>query len=167
MSNAQRANYKATLTRDAIGLLTRDHRKVQQLFREFHFMKESSDIAQKFEIAKVVCGELLIHMAIEEAIFYPAVAKALNNQALIKEAVSEHEEAKRLIRHIGEIDAHHPAFVTKVTELADKVSFHVRDEESVMFPQLLVSGIDLVTLGEELHTAKNDMRVRLGLLPDD
>jgi iron-sulfur cluster repair protein YtfE (RIC family) len=167
MNNVLSASHKALLTRDAIGLLTRDHRKVQQLFRKFELMKDNGDAAQTFEIAKIVCGNLLIHMAIEEAIFYPAVARQLDNQALIKEAMSEHEEATRLIRHIGEIDAHRPAFVAKVTELAEKISFHVRDEESVLFPQVLVSGIDLVTLGEQLHTAKNDMRVGLGLLPED
>ncbi len=167
MANVQDINEKAALTRDAIGLLTKDHRKVQLLFSEFDQVKGSDDTQQKFEIAKNVCGDLLIHMAIEEAIFYPAVEKSIGNPSLVKDAASEHNEAKRLIRHIGEINADHPAFADKVSELADKISLHLRDEESVMFPQVLVSGLDLVDLGEQLHAAKNDMRVKLGLQPEE
>jgi hypothetical protein len=35
-----------------------------------------------------------------------------------------------------------------------------------MFPKVLLSGADIVTLGKELLTAKNEMRTNLGLPVD-
>ena len=154
------------MTRDAIGLLTQDHRKVQALFREFDRIKDSGNTKEKFEIAKEVCGDLLIHMEIEEAIFYKAVREKIGNDDLMSNAEAEHKEAKRLIRHIGEIDPTHSAFNSKIADLAEKIDHHVDDEERVMFPKVLVSGLDLTALGEQLHTAKNEMRTNLGLKPE-
>jgi hemerythrin superfamily protein len=155
------------LTRDAVGLLTQDHRKVQLLFSEFELIANAGNSAYAFEIARNICGELLIHMAIEEAIFYPALAVCTDQLDLINDAKSEHDAAKRLIRHIGEIDATHAAFAAKMDELNELVSAHIADEESMLFPDVLVSGIDLHRLGERLHAAGNDMRIRLGLPTED
>ncbi|HYD78497.1 MAG TPA: hemerythrin domain-containing protein [Paucimonas sp.] len=166
MTNEQASETKPHMTRDAIGLLTQDHRKAQAWFREFERIKDSGSPEEKFEIARKVCGELLIHMEVEEAIFYRAVREKIGGDELMKKAETEHKEAKRLIRHIGEIDPTHAAFVSKLTQLAEAIEGHVEEEERVMFPKALVSGIDLTALGEELHAAKNDMRVNLGLPPE-
>ncbi len=67
------------MQRDAIGLLTEDHRKAQMLFADFALRANAQgDPAEKFAVARQVCGDLLIHMAIEEAIFYPRVREALH-----------------------------------------------------------------------------------------
>jgi hemerythrin-like domain-containing protein len=166
MMNGQWKEGAPSMTRDAIGLLTQDHRKAQALFREFDRIKDSSSPEEKFELAKKVCGELLIHMEVEEAIFYATVREKVGNDDLMKHAESEHKEAKRLIRHLGEIDPTHPAFNSKIADLAQKIDQHVDEEERVMFPKVLVSGLDLTTLGEQLHIAKNDMRTSLGLPPE-
>jgi len=166
MMNGQGKDAAPSLTRDAIGLLTRDHRKAQALFHEYDRIKDSGSASEKFEIARKVCGDLLIHMEVEEAIFYSAVRERLGEGELMHHAENEHKEAKRLIRHLGEIDPDHPAFHSKMADLARKIDDHVDDEERVMFPKALVSGLDLTALGEQLHAAKNDMRTRLGLAPE-
>jgi iron-sulfur cluster repair protein YtfE (RIC family) len=166
MMNGQWKDAMPPLTRDAIGLLTQDHRKAQALFREYDLIKDSGSPEEKFEIAKKVCGELLIHMEVEEAFFYSVVWEKIGDDDLMKSAETEHKDAKRLIRHIGEIDPSHPAFDSKIAELAQKIDHHVDEEERVMFPKVLVSGLDLTALGETLHSAKNDMRVNLGLPPE-
>jgi iron-sulfur cluster repair protein YtfE (RIC family) len=166
MMNGQWKEGSPSITRDAIGLLTQDHRKAQALFREFDRIKDSSSPEEKFELAKKVCGELLIHMEVEEAIFYSTVREKVGNDDLMKNAEAEHKEAKRLIRHLGEIDPTHPAFNSKIADLAQKIDQHVDEEERVMFPKVLVSGLDLTALGEQLHIAKNDMRTSLGLPPE-
>lgn len=166
MMNGQWKDATPSMTRDAIGLLTQDHRKAQALFREYEQIKNSGSPEEKYEIAKKVCGELLIHMEVEEAYFYSAVREKIGDENLMKNAETEHKDAKRLIRHIGEIDPTHPAFDSKIADLAEKIDHHVDEEERVMFPKVLVSGLDLKMLGERLHTAKNDMRTNLGLPPE-
>lgn len=166
MTKEQNASTTSAMNRDAIGLLTQDHRKAQALFQEFNRIKDSAGADEKFEIARQVCGDLLIHMEIEEAIFYKDIRGRIKDPDLMKDAESEHKEAKRTIRHLGEIDATHEAFDRKMAELEKLINHHVEDEETKMFPKVLVSGADLTALGAQLMEAKNDMRTRLGLPPE-
>lgn len=148
---------------DVIRLLTADHRKAEALFAEFGLKKDQIPVHEKFELVKKVCGELLIHMAVEEGIFYPAVREAIRNPELMDEADIEHDSAKDIIIQLGNIQPDDPLFDSKVTVLADQIEHHVQHEETVMFPKVLLSEIDLLALGRELLEAKNNMRMRLGL----
>src|SRR5207253_8453799 len=56
-------------SRDAIALLKDDHRKVEELFKQFE--KASGD-GRKEKLAQQICLELSVHATIEEEIFYPA-----------------------------------------------------------------------------------------------
>ncbi len=148
---------------DVIGLLSADHRKIEGLFAEFQANKERMPVHQKFDLVRRVCGELLIHMAVEEGIFYPAVREAIRDEALMDEAWIEHESAKDLIIQLGKIQPDDSIFDAKVNVLEEQFEHHVQEEESVMFPKVLVSEIDLIVVGKELLEAKNNMRARLGL----
>jgi iron-sulfur cluster repair protein YtfE (RIC family) len=164
MNEEQGQAAEPAIGHDAIGLLTADHRKAQALFDEYE--RSSGSPEEKFEIAKTVCGEVLIHMAIEEAIFYPAVRQYIRDDDLMNEAEVEHEGAKELIRQLGEIEPDDPIFDAKMTVLAEQVNHHVQEEELGMFPKVLLSEADIVALGKELLTAKNEMRTNLGLPVD-
>lgn len=148
---------------DVVGLLTLDHRKVQALFAELQAKRGRIRIHEKFELVRKVCAELLIHFAVEENIFYPVVRAQLNDRALMDEASDQHEAAKSLIIMLGKIPPEEPMFDAKVRALAEQIEHHIQEEESVMFPEVLVSDIDLVALGRELLEAKNRMRARLGM----
>ncbi|RJG00359.1 hemerythrin domain-containing protein [Noviherbaspirillum sedimenti] len=148
---------------DVLGLLTIDHRKVQVLFAEFQAKRGRLRIHEKFELVRKVCAELLVHFAVEEGIFYPAVRQQIHDGALMDEAWDQHDSAKSLIILLGKIPPDEPMFDAKVRALAEQVEHHIQDEEAVMFPKVLVSDIDLVVLGRELLEAKNGMRARLGM----
>lgn len=157
---------RTAITRDAIGLLTEDHRQAQSLLERLTVERLGSNRPdEKFQIAKQVCGDLLIHMAIEEAIFYPRVRDALQEDALVDGAEQEHDSAKELIRQIGEVDPADPLFDMKMEDLAQEILAHVEEEESIVFPKMLLAQTDLLALGDELHRAKNLMRSNLGLPP--
>ena len=148
---------------DVIGLLTMDHRKAQALFADIHAKRGRIRVHEKFELVRKVCAELLIHFAVEEGIFYPAVRDAIDDSRLLNEAEDEHESAKSIIIMLGNIPPDDPMFDAKVRALADQIEHHIQDEEAVMFPKVLVSELDLVAVGRELLAAKNDMRARLGM----
>ncbi len=154
------------ITRDAIGLLTEDHRKAEILFANFAQVRLHDSVDEKFSVAKQVCGDLLIHMAIEEAIFYPKVRQALAEAALVDEAEHGHDGAKDLIKELGDIDPSDPVFDLKIEALAEQIREHVEKEETVIFPKMLIAPVDLLALGQELATAKSDMRSQLGLPPE-
>ena len=132
---------------DVIGLLTIDHRKVQALFAELQAKRGRMRTHEKFELVRKVCAELLIHFAVEEGIFYPAVREAIQDDRVMNEAADEHDSAKSIIIMLGNIPPDEPMFDAKVRALAEQVEHHIQDEEGVMFPKVLVSDIDLLSVG--------------------
>lgn len=152
-------------SQDAIKLLEADHREAEALFDTFEKVKDKATAQEKMEIAKKVCGALLIHMEMEEKIFYPQVRQKIGDDDLMNESVVEHAGAKDLIRQIGMLKPDDPMFDAKIKVLAEQIKHHVEEEESEMFPKAQKSGLDLSVIGAELLKAKNQMREEHGLSP--
>ena len=105
------------MAEDAIALLKADHRKVEDLFKEFEKATRSD---RKRTLAEQICLELTIHTKLEEEIFYPACEGHVD-EALIKEAYVEHDGAKVLISEIeagGPGDEFYDAKVKVLSEQA-------------------------------------------------
>ena len=142
---------------DAIALLKKDHRTVEELFADFE--KASGD-GRKQKIAEQICLELSVHAQIEEEIFYPACEGKIEDEELLKEAYVEHDGAKVLIAEIlggGPDDEFYDA---KVKVLQEEIEHHVEEEEKRMeglFAQARKAGLDMDALGEELAARKAEL----------
>jgi len=144
-------------SQDAIALLKEDHRKVEQLFKDFESAKGDG---RKEKLAKQICMELSIHATIEEEIFYPACEGTVEED-LLKESFVEHDAAKLLIAEIeagnGESDEY---FDAKVKVLQEEIEHHVEEEEkreTGVFSQARKGDLDLDALGEQLATRKMEL----------
>ena len=146
-----------TLTKDACQLLDADHIAVKHLFVDYARLAASANPqtaqAQRTALARRICDELTVHAQIEEEIFYPALRKALPDEAdLLDEAVAEHQEAKQLIADIRAIGEANPAMDTLVAELNVAIEHHVKEERDELFPKAKTApGLDLDLLGERLR----------------
>jgi hypothetical protein len=147
---------------DAIALLTEDHKKVKKLFRDFEKLKENGEKGNKAELVRQACLELAIHTQIEEEIFYPAAAGALDEQDLLDEAEVEHASAKELIAQLQEMEPGDELFDAKFTVLSEYVKHHIKEEEGEMFPQLEKSELDLEELGARLEQRKQELMEEMG-----
>jgi hemerythrin superfamily protein len=155
-----------TITHDAIDLLKSDHREAEDLFQQYEKLKDAGKTQEKLAIAKKVCGALLIHMEIEEKIFYPRVRGATKDDDMVNEAVVEHAGAKDLIKQLGTMKPEDPMFDAKIKVLSEEIEHHVGEEETEMFPKTRKTDIDLEALGNDLFEAKNKLRVEHGLPPE-
>ena len=142
---------------DAVALLKEDHRKVEDLFKQF---ESASGDGRKERIANEICLELSVHAAIEEEIFYPACEGKVDED-LLKESYVEHDAAKVLIAEIasgqGEGDEF---FDSKVKVLQEEIEHHVEEEEKRMeglFAQARKAGLDMDALGEQLSARKQEL----------
>jgi len=146
----------ASDTQDGITLLREDHRKVEELFKQFE--KASGD-GRKEKLAHEICLELSVHTAIEEEIFYPA-CEATVEEDLLKESYVEHDAAKLLI---AEIEANEGGgdefFDSKVKVLSEEIEHHVEEEEKPggVFAQARKGKMDLDGLGEQLAARKKEL----------
>lgn len=140
---------------DAIKVLAQDHKRVQQLFRQFE--RTSGDDARAHEIAERTCRELEIHAQLEEQIFYPAVHGKIKEPELIDEAEVEHQSAKDLIQQVRQLRPQDPKFAATVRVLSEYVQHHVREEERKIFPQVKRAKVDTAHLAEQMHARREQL----------
>lgn len=141
---------------DAIQLLTKDHREVESLFKQFE--KASGD-GDKEQLARRICTELKVHAMIEEEIFYPALRGKIDDDD-IDEAYVEHDGAKVLINDIeaGSPDDHF--YQAKVKVLKEEIEHHIKEEESEsdnIFSQARKTDVDLDALGAQMAARKAEL----------
>ena len=148
---------KNSKTPDAIARLKGDHRRVAGLFEKF---EEARGPAKK-ALAREICLELSIHTMIEETIFYPAVAGAVEDD-LMEESHVEHDSAKVLIASILAGKPSDDFYGAKVTVLKEIVKHHVKEEEQRggLFTQARKSRADLVALRDVLEAKKEELMAR-------
>jgi hemerythrin superfamily protein len=149
--------------RDALSLLRADHAKVVELFEQFEQMKDDVDEQEKDALVARICGELIVHTAIEEELFYPEAREAIDAEDLFDEATVEHASAKDLIAQLGEMEPDDELYDAKVKVLGEYVKHHVEEEENQMFPRLLETGLDLDALGARLAERKTELMDEIGL----
>ncbi len=128
---------------DFVTLLTEDHRRVEQLFKQFD---ETGDP----EVATQIFLELSVHAMIEEELVYGLYSAKVDNKGAA-EARAEHQEAKDLILALEGMEPGSDEFVTTMTKLKTSVLHHVDEEENEMFPKMLQALPDTAPLlGDDL-----------------
>lgn len=156
---------RRTPAKDAVALLTADHDKVKQLFREYERLQNIGDISLKADLAQQICMELEIHTAIEEEIFYPAVRNDTGDEKMVREAIQEHAEAKELIAHLHGMSGDDPDLDSTMAMLRKAIEHHVQEEEQAMFPQARQGDVDLAALCEQLADRKEQLEHDMGARP--
>lgn len=142
---------------DAITLLTSQHDEVKALFKQFDELGDRATTSKK-KLANEICEQLIMHTAIEEEIFYPALRKTSKEmEDLLDEAFVEHASAKDLIAQVQEMEPGEDLYDAKVTVLGEYVEHHVEEEEEEMFPKVKKLKLDLVALGAEMAARRDEL----------
>jgi iron-sulfur cluster repair protein YtfE (RIC family) len=146
---------------NAVELLKRDHRAVEELFAAF----ESGDADRREGTLIEIIKELSIHAAIEEAHLYPLIEREVEGgTALVRESEKEHQRVKEVLGRLdGKVDKAHTKEVAElVARLQGDVEHHVQEEEDEVFPKLeqAISKTRLEECGRELAKAKETAPTR-------
>jgi iron-sulfur cluster repair protein YtfE (RIC family) len=139
------------MPQDAITLLDEDHQRVEALFTEY--LSTTAERNRKNDVAQIICMELTVHAQLEEELFYPALRQATGEDALVQDALAEHQQAKELIASIQ--GASDPDAL--VLELQRAVQQHVAEERARIFPRARSAGLDLAGLGAQLEQRKTQL----------
>src|SRR5436190_7494710 len=141
---------------DAIALLKRDHREVEQLFKRFEKAGENAHKTKGALVASMI-EALSRHAAIEEMVFYPAIRREVPKQeSAVLEALEEHHVVKWLLSELEGLAPASERFDAKATVLIESVRHHVKEEETSLFPKVRarIERRRLMELGAELRDAK-------------
>jgi iron-sulfur cluster repair protein YtfE (RIC family) len=154
---------------DAIALLKKDHRTVEQLFQRFNdgggltgIVKRLTGNAapprQRRQVADRICAELDTHALIEEEVFYPAVRQLGDPQLdeQLQEAEREHSTIKQRVQDVRTASDEETELRNAVTSLQECVDHHVKEEEREMFPLVEERMVDAerARVGRELAARK-------------
>jgi len=140
-----------------VELIKADHDKVEQLYQHYQGVYDKTE---RKRIVEQICQELEIHAKLEESLFYPAVQVKMGKDGtdLVKEAVKEHNEMKRLISQLQTGGLAEPDFDHTVHALMRGVQHHVKEEEGEMLPAAthrLASELD--RLGAQMEQRKQEL----------
>jgi hypothetical protein len=113
----------------ATDLLEKQHRKVEAIFR-----KLEGGRAEAEPLLIELANNLAAHMAIEQEIFYPAVAKV--DDELVSESYEEHSLAEVALKRLLETDTEDEAFKARVIATKELIQHHVEEEEQELFKKV-------------------------------
>ena len=142
---------------NALDLLKKQHREVDNLFKQLKKAKESSVEDLFIQIA----DKIATHSTIEERIFYPAVYVE-DTEEKLQQAVEEHLQVKRLLADMLDMDVSDSQFKAKCQVLEEDFNHHITEEENDLFKRvakefereaLLKLGEEMATLNEMLQEA--------------
>lgn len=105
---------------------------------------------------------LVMHMRIEEEIFYPAARKEAKEDSKIKRAKDEHDEAKELIKKLLDMDVTGSDFEPTLQKLISAVKQHVEEEEKELLPEVkeTLSKDRLKELGNQMHVRFGELHLQ-------
>jgi len=146
--------------RDAIRVLTDDHREVEELFARFEKTGAGAH-KQRQDLVQRISEALSAHASIEEEIFYPAARRIVADDDLL-EALEEHHLVKLTLAELETMDPSHERYGAKVTVLIENVRHHVEEEEGELFPTIRkkLDRAQLREIGGELAAAKRTAPTR-------
>jgi len=115
----------------ATNMIRMDHTHVLATFHQYE-----ADTAPQTKKALVNTASLAleIHAQLEEEIFYPAVRRVVTDPVVLDKSVPEHDEMRRLIAKLREMEPSDADYDRTFMELMRDVLHHVADEETVLLP---------------------------------
>jgi len=150
---------------DVVALLTLKHRQIEALLVE---AEQGTDAEARGWAFNKAAGELMLHMAIEEAVFYPAVcrwAREVLTEPGDIVADGSHAGVKAALDAVRLLAPAEPDFAPACARLREEAVKHHRVEEAGTFRQLAASmeAAHREALGQ--HVADCDAALRAGATP--
>jgi len=152
----------ATGNLNAVDMLMNQHREAESLFEKIAAAKQDPKSQQR--LLEQLCDSLLLHMRIEEEIFYPTAREHAKGEAsFLNHSEEEHHEAKKIIAEIlrqAPGSASDADFQARIHSLCESIKKHVDEEEKELFPSVrkVMDEKSLKQLGEQMHTRFGELK---------
>ena len=143
---------------DAMALLKEDHRKVKKMLAELESTTERG-VKTREELFTKVKQELVVHEAIEEEIFYPALKEHPKTKEIALEGYEEHHVVDMVMAEIDGVDYDDEQWGAKFTVMKENLEHHIEEEEGEMFKQAkqVFDEDELARLGESMMALKEEL----------
>jgi hemerythrin superfamily protein len=145
------------MAKDAITLITQDHREMERLFERLENERD-----QRPRLLDEVEAMLTAHSEAEEDEVYPVVVRTTGEVPQIRHSAEEHKEAEELLAKLRDCDPDSDTFDQRLREFVDAVKHHVEEEESEILPALkrAVGAKRVTELGEAFSRRRAEVLER-------
>jgi hemerythrin-like domain-containing protein len=149
---------------DALALLKADHTKVKKLLGELESTTERG-IKTRQELFATIKGELMVHEAIEEEIFYPELKSHPKAKEIVLEGYEEHNVVDKLMGELEALPVDHETWGAKAKVMKENIEHHIEEEEGEMFSKArqVFDRTELEELGERMEQRKQSASRELGV----
>jgi hemerythrin-like domain-containing protein len=143
---------------DAMSLLKEDHQKVKKVLAELESTTERG-VKTREELFTRVKQELVVHEAIEEEIFYPALKDHPKTKEIALEAYEEHHVVDTIMAEIEGVAYDDETWGAKFKVMKESLEHHIEEEEGDMFKQAkqVFEDAELAQLGESMRARKEEL----------
>jgi hypothetical protein len=140
---------------NAIALLRADNREIETLLEKLR--QNDATGAEKEILTGDLCRALTIHMEILEQIAFPAFREAGVYSSILDHAKGDQDAIKRLIQDLRSVSPGDELFAVRVEKLAERVKHREALDESDMFPDAEMAGVDMARIGRWLDARKGEL----------
>ena len=143
---------------DAMSLLKEDHKKVKKMLAQLESTTERG-VKTREELFTRVKQELVVHEAIEEEIFYPALKEHPKTKEIALEGYEEHHVVDTVMAEIEGVAYDDEKWGAKFTVMKENLEHHIEEEEGEMFRQArqVFDQDELTQLGESMKARKEEL----------
>ena len=143
---------------DAMSLLKEDHQKVKKMLAELESTTERG-VKTREELFTRLKQELVVHEAIEEEIFYPALKEHPKTKEIALEGYEEHHVVDTVMAEIEGVAYDDEKWGAKFTVMKENLEHHIEEEEGEMFKQAkqVFDEDELDQLGESMMARKEEL----------
>ena len=143
---------------DAMNLLKEDHQKVKKMLAELESTTERG-VKTREELFTKVKQELVVHEAIEEEIFYPALKEHPKTKEIALEGYEEHHVVDTVMAEIEGVAYDDEKWGAKFKVMKENLEHHIEEEEGEMFKQArqVFDQDELTQLGESMKARREDL----------
>ena len=139
---------------DAIGVLVAQHRAIATLFDEVQHETGRRRLASA---VSRLAEELIAHLAAEEAVFYPALRRVLDDGPEVTDrGRKEHLALRTELRRMLEASVSEASFSERIAGMRVLFERHMRQEEEELFPRFASAAPESQrqSLGEEIVASR-------------
>jgi len=143
---------------DAMSLLKEDHEKVKKILGELESTTDRG-VKTREELFTKVKEELVVHEAIEEEIFYPALKEHSKTKEIALEGYEEHHVVDTVMAEIEGVAYDDEKWGAKFKVMKENLEHHIEEEEGEMFKQArqVFDEDELAQLGESMLARKQEL----------
>ena len=149
---------------NAMTVLKVDHQRVKKMLAELESTTERSVKTREERFGKIK-QELVVHEAIEEEIFCPALKNHPKTKEIALEGYEEHHVVDLVMKELEEVPVDDESWGAKAKVMKENVEHHMEEEEGEMFKQArsVFDRDELEDLGERMEARKESAQRELNI----